>query len=73
MDYALIDVYLMTSMVVSVKGLRCPVLDVVVHGYFTNTAYMRFNKYSLACAYFPKYIISQLVGHLLGDGSLQYT
>jgi hypothetical protein len=39
----------------------------------TNTINIRFNNYSFISTVFPKIIISQLVDHLLGDGSMVYT
>jgi hypothetical protein len=34
---------------------------------------MRYNKYSINSTFFPKNIISQLIGHLLGDGSIIFS
>lgn len=65
-------VYLVSS-VVSIARLSSPCTQLVLHGNMGNTANMRYNKYSIASTYFPKAIVSQLVGHLLGDGALTMT
>lgn len=46
---------------------------VVLYGDKGATNNIRFNKHSRDITQFSKNIISQLVGHLLGDGSLFYS
>jgi hypothetical protein len=42
----------------------------VPYGIVGPTIFMRFNNYARNLTIFPKHIVNQLVGHLLGDGAL---
>jgi len=45
-------------------------VEIVPYGNVCSTAQIRFNTYMRNSSIFPKDIVSQLVGHLLGDGFL---
>jgi hypothetical protein len=68
----IVGMYLVSS-VVLVSRLASPCTDIVLHGNMGNTVNMRFNKYSMVSTHFPMEVMSQLVGHLLGDGCLAMT
>jgi len=58
---------------ISVKLLNSSCTDLVPLGKISSTINIRLNKYCRENTLFPKQIKSQLVGHLLGDGSLTIT
>jgi LAGLIDADG DNA endonuclease family/Cytochrome C oxidase subunit II, transmembrane domain len=58
---------------VSVKNLKSSSTDLVPYGTVGSTTLIRFNNYVRNATPFPIQVISQLVGHLLGDGSIQFS
>lgn len=52
------------------RKLNSPSTVLVPHGVVGSTIFMRFDSYARNSTLFSKRIISQLIGHLLGDGSL---
>ena len=54
---------------ISMKTLYSSSTDIVPYGKIGPTIFIRFNNYVRNITVFPKHIISQLVGHLLGDGA----
>jgi heme/copper-type cytochrome/quinol oxidase subunit 2 len=71
-DPQIID-YCFSLASISLKNIRCSSKDIIVHNELCNNIGLRFNRYSYISSNFPKKIISQLVGHLLGDGSIVYS
>jgi hypothetical protein len=56
-----------------VSSLSSICTDMVIYGApgtIESTTGINFNSHVRSIVAFPKYIISQLVGHMLGDGSL---
>lgn len=58
---------------VSISKIISPTTDVVPFGVTGANYNIRLNKHSRDITVFNKNIISQLVGHLLGDGSIHYS
>lgn len=57
-------------MAVSIKHIKSTSTSLTIQPSLESTAGIRYNRYCLNNTLFPKSIVSQLVGHLLGDGSI---
>ena len=68
-----IDLTCATGTIIYVKNLNSSSKNIIpINNNYSNTINYRFNNYSFLSVNlnFSKVIISQLIGHLLGDGSL---
>jgi hypothetical protein len=70
MDNFIYQLSLSPFALISMKKLNSSCTDLVVYGKVGPTTFIRFNNYVRNLTIFPKHIISQLIGHLLGDGAL---
>lgn len=70
MDNSIYQLSLSHFALISMKKLNSSCTDLVVYGKVGPTTFIRFNNYVRNLTIFPKHIISQLIGHLLGDGAL---
>lgn len=58
---------------ISIKNLKSNSTDLVPYGIVGSSTLIRLNNYVRNATPFPSQVISQLVGHLLGDGSIQFS
>lgn len=70
MDSPNIGLAVLHFFMMPVKQLKSTTTTLVVYGNVGATANIRLNRICAALTIFPGKIMSQLVGHLLGDGSL---
>ena len=64
---------LIYSIIIPVKNMYSSSTQIIVNNNLSSTVKIRYNKYSINSTIFPKNIISQLIGHLLGDGSIIFS
>ena len=57
---------------IPMKKLNSTTTALVPQGIVGSTVLMQFNNYARNLTIFPKRIVSQLIGHLLGDGALVF-
>lgn len=73
MDCPTISLAVLQLYMVPVKQLKSSCTSLVIYGNVGATTNIRFNRMCANLTVFPARIMSQLVGHLLGDGSLIMT
>lgn len=73
MDNSVLEVNISYLALIPVSKLHSSCTALVPHGRVGSTLFIRFNNYARNSVVFPKHIVSQLIGHLLGDGSLAIT
>src|SRR5436190_2142758 len=61
---------LIYSIIIPVKNMFSPSTQIIVKNNLSSTVKIRYNKYSINSTFFPKNIISQLIGQLLREGSI---
>jgi hypothetical protein len=70
MDNPIYEFYFSYLVLIPIKKLKSSSKALVPHGIVGSTIFIRYNDYARNSTTFPKNVVSQLVGHLLGDGAL---
>lgn len=65
--------YLPVTRFIPIKNLKSSCTALVPYGTVGSTTLIGLNNYVRNATPFPNKVISQLVGHLLGDGSIQFS
>lgn len=72
-NYDLLHLAVPITKLISVKILNSNTTDLVPYGIVGSSTLIGLNNYVRNATPFPNKVISQLVGHLLGDGSIQFS
>lgn len=70
MDNSIFEIDFSHLALIPIKKLNSSSKALVPHGIVGSTIFIRYNDYARNSTTFPKHVVSQLVGHLLGDGAL---
>jgi len=72
-DSPIFEVYFSQLALIPMYKLHSSCTALVPQGRVGSTLFIPFTNYVRNSVVFPKHIVSQLIGHLLGDGSLVFS